>query len=149
MAWICAIVAGGTLVKSAAPLLDRAAVRAEFERHHDEVVQCNKLDLEFYEFVLREMWPRQVVEYGKDRRAGHVATAFADGKPSIRSRLRLGANFALRNLVYSPGCGWTVHSPAMRHRRCGRSRRALADTPPREPAGSRAGALSPRGAPVV
>jgi hypothetical protein len=84
------------------PLLDRAAVRAEFERHHDEVVECNKLDLQLYEFVRREIWPQQVAEYGKDRLAGHLATEFAGGTPRIGTRLRLGANFALRNLVYKP-----------------------------------------------
>jgi hypothetical protein len=83
------------------PLLDRNVVRVEFERYRDEVVECNRLDLQLYEFVRSEIWPRQIAEYGEDRLARHVATGFA-GIPGIGSRLRLGANFALRNLVYKP-----------------------------------------------
>jgi Sulfotransferase family len=84
------------------PLLDRAAVRAEFARHHDEVVECNKLDLQLYDFVRREIWPRQVAAYGEARLAGHVATEFAGGVRRLRPGLRLGANFAFRNVVYKP-----------------------------------------------
>jgi hypothetical protein len=84
------------------PLLDRDAVRAEFERHRDEVVECNRLDLQLYEFVRSEIWPQQIADYGADRLARHVATEFIGGKAGIGSRLRLGANFAFRNLVYKP-----------------------------------------------
>ena len=84
------------------PVLDRGTVRAEFERHRDEVVECNRLDIQLYEFIRSEIWPRQIAEYGKDRLAQHLATEFVGGKPRIGSRLRLGANFALRNLVYKP-----------------------------------------------
>ena len=84
------------------PLLDRSTVRAEFERHRDEVVECNKLDLQLYEFVRNEIWPQQIAEYGKDRLAGHLATEFSAAKPRLRPRLRLGANVTFRNLVYKP-----------------------------------------------
>jgi hypothetical protein len=68
----------------------------------DEVVECNRLDLQLYELARSEIWPQQIAEYGEDRLARHRATEFVEGKPHIGSRLRLGANFAFRNFVYKP-----------------------------------------------
>jgi hypothetical protein len=83
-------------------MLDHAAVRAEFERHRDEVMACNALDLQLYEFVRKEIWPLQVSEYGEARLTRHLSTAFSAGKPRLGPSLRLGANFTFRNLVYKP-----------------------------------------------
>jgi hypothetical protein len=83
-------------------MLDHAAVRAEFERHREEVVECNRLDLQLYEFVREEIWPSQIAEYGEERLRRHLATEFSAGTPRLGLRLRLGANYTFRNLVYKP-----------------------------------------------
>lgn len=90
-------------------MLDREEVRATFDRHRDEVISQNKLDLELYEFAQYEIWPQQVVEYGEPRLARHLKTEFCGQAPRVRHTMRLSVNFAFRNLVYKPWCGLTAH----------------------------------------
>jgi hypothetical protein len=83
-------------------MLDRTEVRATFERHRDEVLEQNKLDLELYEFARNEIWPQQVADYGEARLARDLKTEFDGEAPRVKHAMRLGVNFAFRNLVYKP-----------------------------------------------
>ncbi|MGH8508442.1 MAG: hypothetical protein ACREVH_06970 [Gammaproteobacteria bacterium] len=83
-------------------MLDREEVRATFDRHRDEVIAQNKLDLDLYKFAQYEIWPQQVVEYGEPRLARHLKTELCGQAPRVRHTMRLSVNFAFRNLVYKP-----------------------------------------------
>lgn len=82
--------------------LDRQEVRATFDRHRDEVIAHNKLDLELYEFARNEIWPQQIAEYGEARLARHLKTEFCGQASRAPYVMRLSVNFAFRNLVYKP-----------------------------------------------
>jgi hypothetical protein len=78
----------------------REQIMAQLDRYRDRIHENNALDLELYEFVKREIWPKQVAVYGAERLAREVETEFAGPEGSNGDRLREFANDAVRRTVY-------------------------------------------------
>ena len=77
------------------------------ERHRDDILQRNSLDILLYEFVRDEVWPSQVADYGGSQKLEKdlettLAHAGEQKKPSRKYLWQVGTNRAYRNLAYKP-----------------------------------------------
>lgn len=77
-------------------------IRDEVERLRDRVLEKNQLDLAFYDWIVKEVYPRQVAEYGAERLAGDAGGAFAATRRSLGDGVRQLQSAALRKGVYVP-----------------------------------------------
>ncbi len=78
---------------------------AEQARQHSDLVEHYiGLETQLYDYLLGELWPRQVEQYGASRLAEDVQTAFTS-PPAALGRGRRRANVLYRNLVYKPLVG--------------------------------------------
>jgi len=82
--------------------LDRTAVKKEFKAYGNEIRERNKLDIELYEFAVREIWPREVADYGPDRIEADLQTEFRVEGRHPGHWCRWWASYAYRNAVYKP-----------------------------------------------
>jgi hypothetical protein len=74
----------------------------EAARLHDAILEKNELDLALHQWIVDEIYPRQVAEYGEQRLARDRATAFAATRRSLRDRVRQLESAAVRKAVYVP-----------------------------------------------
>jgi hypothetical protein len=80
----------------------KVAVRAQFESMIDECTERNRLDVELYDFVVRELFPRQVADYGEERLERDVQREFDAHDQTFGDTVRELTNKAYRRAVYVP-----------------------------------------------
>lgn len=81
----------------------RDHVRANWGDYEDIVHEHNALDIELYEYVRDELWPRQIAEYGEAQLEADERRFFGDDPPlTARHRLNRLVNAAYRECVYNP-----------------------------------------------
>jgi len=77
-------------------------IKEDFEKYRDLVMENNELDLKLYEFVKRDIWPKQVAEYGREKLALDLACEFPRRGSTLMEKCRWFSGFAYRNVVYKP-----------------------------------------------
>jgi len=94
----------------------RRQIMEHFDEYRDEIIQNNKLDIELYDFVLRDIWPRQLAEYGEEKLKRDIDRELVQKPSSILERWRWTKGFIHRNLVYKPfvylDCRWNANENA-------------------------------------
>jgi len=80
----------------------RKRIQDNFGNYRQWILENNALDIQLYEYVKQEIWPRQVEEYGAEGLASDMDTEFARGGPTFRERCRWWTACFYRNLVYRP-----------------------------------------------
>jgi hypothetical protein len=77
-------------------------IQEKLEKHRDQVMENNRLDLELYDFAAREVFPRQIREYGEDRLRRDLRAEFGSFEADTGDRLRERSNVLYRRAVYKP-----------------------------------------------
>ena len=80
----------------------RRQIMERFDEYRNEIMENNELDTELYAFVLKEIWPKQVAEYGEERLENDIKVEFQGGSSTVVERWRWSKGFVYRNLVYKP-----------------------------------------------
>ena len=80
----------------------RKRIREQGERHREEVMERNALDLALYDYAVKGLYPRQVAEYGEDRLRGDLDTAFGDRGRSVPEFLRYYQCALFRKAFFLP-----------------------------------------------
>ena len=83
----------------------RESLLETMDRHGDACRENNRLDLELYDFVAREIFPAQVRAYGEDRLGRDREVEFAARADTLGDRAREMSNMAYRKAVYLPALG--------------------------------------------
>lgn len=71
-------------------------------RHKDRVLELNALDIELYEWVLHEIWPQQLDDYGQARLTQDLQDSFVGARVSVSQLAQVALNRIVRNLFYKP-----------------------------------------------
>lgn len=77
-------------------------VRREYEEIRDDVRERNRLDLELYDFAVRELYPRQVSAFGGAEALGEAVVRIKAEQPRASDRLRELTFLAFRRGVHLP-----------------------------------------------
>lgn len=72
------------------------------EQHRDACMENNRLDLELYDFVVREIFPAQVRAYGEGRLQHERVAEFSSPSNTLGARAREASNLAYRKAIYLP-----------------------------------------------
>lgn len=80
----------------------RRRVQASFDEYRDEVTEHNLLDLELYDHVTKELYPRQVKAYGQQRLEADLETKFSPRRSTLSERFRYYESAVFRKLYYLP-----------------------------------------------
>jgi hypothetical protein len=80
----------------------RERVMDRFDEYKDRIYENNELDLQLYEWVLNDLWPQQVAQYGKERLKRDAETEFIGYRPSIADKRNLATSLLQRNILYKP-----------------------------------------------
>ena len=80
----------------------RKRICEQCERHREEVMERNALDLALYDYAVNELYPRQVAEYGEDRLRGDLETAFGGIRRTVPEFLRYYECVLFRKAFFLP-----------------------------------------------
>jgi len=86
----------------------RCEVEENLEKYLPKICERNELDKALYEYVISEVWKRQVSEYGTAKLASDLKTEFQPRNffRKIQHGASFGACMGYRNLVYKPLVRW-------------------------------------------
>ena len=80
----------------------RQLIENDFKRYRNDVIRHNELDLQLYEWIVKDVWPRQVEDYGSERLRKELLTQFGECKDGLWTRAKLAGQRARRISVYRP-----------------------------------------------
>jgi len=80
----------------------RRRIMANWEEYRDMITEANQLDSELYQFVLEELWPKQVAEYGEERLKQDLEKEFQVKGFKLRHCYRYWENVVFRRLFHGP-----------------------------------------------
>lgn len=80
----------------------RRRILEQLDQYFDEILENNELDLKLYEFVVKDVWPKQVEEYGIRKLQHDLQVEFSQRVSGCWERWRHWENLVYRNLVYKP-----------------------------------------------
>ena len=92
----------GRVLHAASSSQMRTDLLQRMENHRDACMENNRLDLELYDFVVREIFPKQVRTYGEERLRADLAEEFTPRADTLGERAREMSNMAYRRAVYLP-----------------------------------------------
>ena len=82
--------------------VNRQRVQEEFDRHAERIEEINKSDIELHDFAIKEIWPKQVAEYGAEQLEADLEIEFPRKGPTLVQCGRWWLGGMHRNLIYKP-----------------------------------------------
>ena len=77
-------------------------VMANFDEFRDEAIDMNRLDMELYDFAVKQIWAEQAAKYGQKKLQEDAAEQCRPRRMGFFEFLRLGGSVAYNNLVWKP-----------------------------------------------
>jgi hypothetical protein len=78
----------------------RAHIRENLAVYRDDLHAANELDQALYDWVMAEVYPEQIAQYGEERLRSDLATAFADPAQTRRESIRRLQSMVLEKVGY-------------------------------------------------
>lgn len=80
----------------------RKRILERFDKYRNEVHDRNRLDLELYDYAVRELYAEQVRRYGEDRLRHDLETEFTERRPTISEQFRYFQSVGFRKVFLLP-----------------------------------------------